>query len=388
MAALLLFLVLLLTLMVPACGNFVSSLHSNFVVNLDFEGETQVQGDDAEEDTHIMSFAGGKQKFKCNLPTGRKSHIGGGNSTDSKKLKAHLMDAKLAAFKGRCWTRRVDYWSYDVCFGKRIKQYRPDAEASFSLGERTGKEPQLNPDGSVTELFAGGTDNRSAVLHYTCGLSGENRIFSIEEPKPLKYEITVTSAAFCDWRGQEGNETRDTHDKPLKVSALLEDLRGECVNVTQGWWTYEYCYPHSLTQFHLANSRREPQHTLGTLNGTTDPTDPGKVNMNMVKLKPSVTSRERRAAPSNHRTLRQFLGGGTVCDETNRARSTTMHFQCPPNWQTQLETRITNIKEGSLCEYEIMVQTPLICGHPKLLPSAPKSKEEAIRCVAQPSDVL
>lgn len=331
-----------------------------------------------------MAFAGGKQKFKCNLPFGRNRNDGGGNSTDSNKFKAHLLEAKMAVFKNRCWTTRKDYWSYDVCFGRKITQYRHDAETKFSLGEYVPKDTKFNPDGSLTERYVGGTDNRSSVLKYVCGVSGDPRSYTLEEPETLQYEIKISSPVFCSWREQEGNLTHDNSGRELKVSALLEDLRGECVNVTQGWWTYEYCYPHSLTQFHLTNSRtRDPLHVLGTLNGTTEPTDPGKVKMNMVRLKPSVTSRERRAAPSNHRTLRQFLGGGTVCDETNRPRTTTMFFQCPPNWQSQPETRITNIKEGSLCEYEIMVHTPAVCGHPKLLPALPKSKEEVIRCVAQ-----
>merc|ERR1712113_584877 len=67
-----------------------------------------------------------------------------------------------------------------------------------------------------------------------------------------------------------------------------------------------------------------------------------------VRLKPSISPRERRAPPSNHYTLQQHLGGGTVCDETSRPRQVKMHFQCPPTWQQRPETRIVSINEASL----------------------------------------
>jgi hypothetical protein len=382
---------LLIPLLGRALGNFVSSLHSNFVVNLDFEGNGDgVEAANPANESKLMAFAGGRQKFKCSLPSSSSRHRpdkGSDPDDDVSKFRAHFRSAKLAPLKGRCWTTRIDYWSYDVCFGRKILQYRPDAETRFSLGEHVPEADVLHPDGHVTESFVGGTDNRSSEIHYVCGNGGEARAFKIEEPQPLRYAITITSAVFCPWREKEGTETRDADGNVLPISALLEDLRENCVNVTQGWWTYEYCFPHSLRQFHVGNGRqRDPEHVLGTINGSGASSDIGKVEMSLVRLKPSISPRERRASPSNHRTLRQFLGGGTVCDETHRPRTTTMHFQCPPNWQSQSETRIVNINEGSLCEYDIMVHTNLLCGHQKLIPALPRGKE-VIQCAAQPREL-
>jgi hypothetical protein len=342
-------------------GNFVSSLHSNFVVNLDFEGsapESQTEDDLAASstDARLMAFAGGRQKFRCTLPSSKRHRPAQGTpeANDVAKFKAHFRNAKLAPLSGRCWTTKKDYWSYEVCFGRKIVQFRQDADAKFSLGE-IASEGELHGDGHISETYAGGTDNRSSVLMYACGDGGDKRDFILEEPAPLKYEILITSPSFCSWREKGGLETRSGADgkgKTMLISALLEDLRGNCVNVTQGWWTYEYCYPHSLRQFHQGNGgQREPEHVLGTVNGSGTPTDFGRVKMELVKLKPSISAKERRAPPSNHGTLKQYLGFGTVCDETNRPRTTTMHFQCPPNWNTQSETRIVNINEASLCEY-------------------------------------
>lgn len=387
---------LLAMLLRPNCGNFVSSLHSHFVVNLDFEGETpstQTGEGDAtvglgggSSDSRIMAFAGGRQKFRCSLPSSsrRTPEVGSPEANDVSKFKAHFRNAKLAPLNGRCWTTKKDYWSYEVCFGRRVMQFRPDTDTRFSLGEHVPDRAELHPDGHISELYAGGADNRSTEVNYACGHAGERRVFTIEEPKPLKYVVTVTSPVFCSWRGKEGMETKDEEGHTYPISSLLEDLRGNCVNVTQGWWTYEYCYPHTLTQFHGGNGgQRDPEHVLGSVKNTAEPTGVGQVRMDMVRLKPSISPRERRAPPSNHRTLRQFLGDGTVCDETSRPRTTTMHFQCPPNWQSQSETRIVSINEPSLCEYDIMVHTNLLCGHQKLIPALPKGKE-VIQCVAQP----
>jgi len=287
----------------------------------------------------------------------------------------------MAPFKGKCWTTRKDYWSYDVCFGRKITQYHE--ETQFSLGDNVPDRSALHPDGHVSEFYEGGTDNRSTTINYVCGEGGEQRSFVIEEPSPLAYIVTMSSPAFCSWHQQDGAVGVDAAGNRHAVSSLLEDLRGQCTNVTQGWWTYEYCYPHSLRQFHQGNSGRDPEHVLGTVNSTDQKTGIGQVPMDLVRLKPSISPRERRAPPSNHRTLRQRLGAGTVCDETGKPRAATMHFQCPPNWQTQHETRIVSINEAQLCEYEIMVHTNLLCGHQKLIPALPKGKE-VIQCTAQP----
>merc|ERR1711920_380563 len=218
-----------------------------------------------------------------------------------------------------------------------------------------------------------------------CGSSeSSSRIFKIEEIRPLYYVVTVSGPAFCSWREKNGTVTRDEEGSVMKVSSLLEELRGSCINVTEGWWTYEYCYPTGLQQFHLGGTsgkKRDPEHTIGTLAGTSAPTGVNKVDMDLVRLKPSISPRERRAPPSNHWTLRQKLGHGTVCDETSRPRQVSMHFQCPPTWQQKSETRIISINEASICEYEMLIHTTLICGHNKFMPTLPRGKQ-LIQCAA------
>jgi len=373
-----------LTLAIPCAGSsFIASLHSNFVVNVDFEGSAQSAnsaGSDVQ-DEQVVAFAGGKKKFSCKLPTSR-NRTSENKVPDDSKFKAYFRNAKLSSYKGRCWKIAQDYWSYDVCFGRKIAQFRPDTDVKFSLGEHLQEADELLPDGGVVEHFAGGTDNRSTVIRYVCGSSeSSRRIFKIEEGPALKYTVTVTGPSFCSWSENKGTQSRDQAGNVLQIASLLEELRGSCVNVTQGWWTYEYCFPHTLRQFHAApnGKKRDPEHALGTVNGTDAPTGIDEVNMTLTKVKPSMAGKDRHAPPATLWALRQFLGGGAVCDETKRPRAAALLFQCPSSWQSHLDTRIASINEGSLCEYEVVMHSALLCGHRRFIPALPRGKE-VIQC--------
>lgn len=367
-------------------SNFLASLHSNYVVNLDFDtsaAESAGASGSQDDDVKIMSFAGGKQQFACRIPgsSNNQSKTADAGTTDAR---AHFMAAKLAPLRGTCASIVIDYWTYDICYGRKIVQHRPDANLRYSLGEHHANSDKLLPSGEVMERYVGGTENRSTDVLYTCGSSEkESRVVKVKEEPPHHYTIEISGAAFCTWKEMDGKEATNSNDgSRMLASSLLEPLRGKCLNTSQGWWTYEYCYPLSLMQFHLDGVKRDPEYTLGTLQGSGQSQLPNRVNMSMLRLKPSMSPRERRAPPSAHLTMSQRLGGGTVCDETDRGRQTTIFFQCPGNWQSRPETQIMSLTESALCEYEVMVQTTLVCGHHKLMPTLPRGKE-VIQCVAK-----
>lgn len=369
-------------------GHFVASLHSNFVVHLDFESEkTNALPVPAAEDLQMMSFAGGQSRFRCRLPSRTGTQAGSRKSPDAPKPQEHFISAKLAPYRGNCWKLQQDYWTYDVCFGRKIAQFRPETDLRYSLGERDPEADRLLPDGGVIEHYIGGTDNRTTAVHYVCGSSElQSRIFTIEEAQPLAYTLRVSGAGFCSWREKDGQETRDKQGNTLKISSLLEPLRSTCLNLTQGWWTYEYCFPRTLRQYHMQvlsdGVKRDPDHLLGQLL-PQEPIQVNQVEMGTVKLKPSISPRERRAPPSNHMTLEQRLSGGSVCDETKRHREALLHFQCPTNWQSRPDHRMVSIREGALCEYEVVVQTVLLCGHQRLIPTMPRGRE-TLQCYVEP----
>mmetsp|Transcript_5388 Transcript_5388/g.13030 ORF Transcript_5388/g.13030 Transcript_5388/m.13030 type:complete len:405 (-) Transcript_5388:70-1284(-) len=376
-------------------GNFASSLHSNFVINLDFESAGQQQSgqwDSAlaqevrDDDTKLMAFAGGQQKFRCHLPSSNaQSSLASGDQADLKKLKAQFKQAKMAALKGRCSMTGAGDWSYELCFGDKLSQFRSDSDGQYEVGFHDPQYDELYGNGTVSEWYLGGVDNRSAEVRYVCGASSpaSSGRFTVEQVTPLSYLITVAAPVFCSWREKEGAETKDESGEVMKVSSVLEGLRGSCVNVTHQWWTYEYCYPDTMRQFHLSSNGRirDPEHVLGTLNGTDAIAEPHKVDMTIVKQKKSSLS-DRRSL-SSPRQLHQRLGGGAICHETGKERATNVYFQCPADWKTAQAAKIVSITEGTLCEYDIMVHTTLLCGHHGFMPALPKGRE-AIRCVAEP----
>jgi len=364
-------------------SDFVASLHSNYVVNLDFDGSESALTDADPQDVKVMSFAGGKRKFRCAMP-GAVNATADASSTQTADAKAQFLAAKLKPLQGTCSSVATDYWTFDICFGRKIVQHRSDADLRFSLGEHHAASDRLLPTGEVRELYLGGTDNRTTEVRYFCGTAEKDtQTIQVTEDPNYYYTINVSGPAFCTWKEKDGTETTAASGKLMKVSALLEPLRGHCLNHSAGWWTYEYCFPTKFVQFHLEGNKRDPQYTLGTMEGSTETTASDRVNMSMIRLKPSMSPRERRAPPSGHLTLQQRFGGGTVCDETNRPRQTVLHFQCPANWQSRPEPQVVSLTESALCEYEVLVHTTLLCGHHKMMPTLPRGKK-TIQCVAQP----
>eukprot|EP00746_Dinoflagellata_sp_MGD_P058577 gnl/MRDRNA2_/MRDRNA2_250630_c0_seq1.p1 gnl/MRDRNA2_/MRDRNA2_250630_c0~~gnl/MRDRNA2_/MRDRNA2_250630_c0_seq1.p1 ORF type:complete len:400 (+),score=62.97 gnl/MRDRNA2_/MRDRNA2_250630_c0_seq1:181-1200(+) len=335
-----------------------------------------------------MAFAGGQRMFDCSLPGTTKTADSEQNTSvlsNSSKHTAYLRDAKMAPLRKKCWKMKKDYWSYEICFNSKLLQYRPDTETRFSLGEHQAELDEMLPDGSLTQYYSGGSDNRSTQLKLVCGKYSEKRL-TIEEPTPLKYIMEVTGPTFCSWRDRNGLETQDGQNNKLVLSSLLEELRGQCLNVTQGWWTYEYCFPHTMRQYHLqpGGKKPDPEHLLGTLNKSSATQRPDEVEVKMVGAKKTSDTGDKRRAVSNHKVLQQIVGDGTVCDETLKARTTTLNFECPHNWQsTASVSRIASITETALCKYDVLIHTNLVCAHRKLLPALPKGKE-AIKCVARP----
>jgi len=370
----------------PAAGNaFFGSLHSNFVVNLDLEPSPPGGGEEAlGGESHVIALAGGKRKFACHLPTGKGQRNSASTGADAAKAQQLLTAAKMAGYHSKCWTwhHNEDYWTYQVCPGEKITQYRPGSDQRFSLGDHIPESDAVRDDGSISEFYLGGTGNRSTEIRYVCGSSeGKKRTFSVEETKPLMYTIIISGPAFCIWKERSGSVATDPAGEEMVVSAFLEQLRNACVNRTEGWWTYEYCFPKGITQFHEDKGKRNPEYSLGHLSSTAEHTV-DRVNMSIVRPKQAHS----RTTPSGHRILQQRLGGGTRCDETLRPRATTMFFQCPLNWQSRPETQIVSIVEASLCEYEVVVETTLVCGHHRLLPHQPKA-EQTIQCNALPGEL-
>lgn len=135
----------------------------------------------------------------------------------------------LEALKNVCAYRIEDWWTYEVCYRKQVKQYHSEGKKmsqQHSLGEyEPGEEDEggginkVHIDTSSVSLPGGGGEQRYVSQHYTngdiCELTGDRRssevrftcdpgsstgdtvITSITEPHSCHYVITVATYRLC-----------------------------------------------------------------------------------------------------------------------------------------------------------------------------------------------
>lgn len=137
-----------------------------------------------------------------------------------------------------CFTKQKDYWTYEVCPFKSVRQYHRQSETQaisieFSLGTYTaiGDEvqhhhvspgsstsPSLHP--SYSQLFEGGSTNRQSKVTFLCNKEPQKTaeaekfneevngntghlLVEISEPKPFHYEFEIRTRLLC----------KDAHEK-------------------------------------------------------------------------------------------------------------------------------------------------------------------------------
>lgn len=120
------------------------------------------------------------------------------------QLQQQLQPVKgISPSSHRCIERTRGYWTFEVCPGAEVRQFHQyvkgvDRHGTLSLGRC--KAALLAPTG--TETFVGGDvcqpseRPREATVSYSCG-GGGNRIISVQEPEPCRYEIAVQLAIVC-----------------------------------------------------------------------------------------------------------------------------------------------------------------------------------------------
>jgi len=130
------------------------------------------------------------------------------------------------------------------------------------------------------------------------------------------------------------------------VAELLEPLRQYCLQLKQGWWTYEYCHGKSLLQYHDEPDKMKPrvEYKLGDFMKSESLVSQHNANTNVN-------------ANQNEGYVSQQLKHGTICDLTGRHRETEVRFAC--NLQTV--EQISLVKEISTCKYLVIINTPRLC---------------------------
>ncbi|CDJ49170.1 ubiquitin carboxyl-terminal hydrolase, putative [Eimeria brunetti] len=333
---------------------------------------------------------------ECKLPTrlSKELHVG------SPELQSYLRAARLRWLLDRCFRFSdvgVKDWRYELCIGRKVTFFKSSTlsgktvgKTLFELGTYASSMDQLWADGTMTQWYTGGTDGRRTEVRFVCG-DAHPRVKGISGPHDGKYRVWLEAPMFCDYRD-------NALDPPL-TEALIRSLEGWCSTfTTDGWWSYEYCHPDSLIEFHKeANGDvTGPMHLLGTLHTTGDAAEmifkrPNPLNPTLRgtdTLPPKANGSPRfkflpveiierpkqlykSPVPVSSKVLSLQLTNGTPCEGTDVQRSTRVLFECPVDFPILATHRIVHIEETSFCTYELLIQTPLVCPHPKLLPPRP-----------------
>ncbi|CDJ34336.1 ubiquitin carboxyl-terminal hydrolase, putative [Eimeria mitis] len=352
--------------------------------------------DEDPENALLAADSAEQETEKCTLPTriSKELHVG------SPELQSYLRAARLRWLLDRCFRFSdvgVRDWRYELCIGRKITLFKSNAlsgktigKSLFELGTYASSMDQLWADGTMTQWYTGGTDGRQTEVRFVCG-DTHPRVKGISGPHGGKYRVWLEAPMFCDYR-------ENAPDPPLTES-LIRSLEGWCSTfTTDGWWSYEYCHPDSLVEFHKEPNGdiTGPKHLLGTLHASGDAAEmifkrpnpanptlrgtdtlPPKMNGSPrfkflpVEIVERPKQFSKNPVPASNKVLALQLTNGTICEGTDIQRSTRVLFECPVDFPILGTHRIVHIEETSFCTYELLIQTPLVCPHPQLLPPRP-----------------
>jgi hypothetical protein len=154
------------------------------------------------------------------------------------------------------------------------------------------------------------------------------------------------------------DEVKENMDE--SPALYLKDMEFEnCFYMNNGWWTYEFCYKKHIKQFHQTQEGlTETVYFLGQYDKKND-------LINTVK--------------DGHYS--EYYNQGTPCDLTKKPRTSEIRYIC-----SNTNARIVSIMEPTVCSYVVIIETPLLCNHPRY--KLPPQKLDKIVCFEKPVPTL
>ena len=285
---------------------------------------------------------------------------------------------------------------YKIVFSEK---YILDIEAESSLA--------LAPSFSATyssataassasaETLRGPSDLSAAKRH---GESGDQETTQVKET--YEYMMLGSAPYLCTLPviSEPKNQTeipRSKEDETKELARatdrgweLLQQLEGQCLYFSSGWWSYSFCHNRQIKQFHALPVGRGQS---GAFTPVEDVSVPSFVlgefpRSNLQKSQDAAQDKTKKdSVPKSDvaraqtrgdmRYMVQKLHGGDICDITGRPRKIEVQFHCHP----QSTDRIGLIKEVSTCAYLMVIYTPRLCNDVAFQPSK-ESEAQQITC--------
>mmetsp|Transcript_9813 Transcript_9813/g.27226 ORF Transcript_9813/g.27226 Transcript_9813/m.27226 type:complete len:596 (+) Transcript_9813:71-1858(+) len=173
-------------------------------------------------------------------------------------------------------------------------------------------------------------------------------------------------------------EKKSKEEWVKEMDKLLKPLEGLCGQVHKGWWSYEWCYKESITQFHVEISKMTSTVQVQDITSLGDFDSRTVVDLEHPDEDDEVTDNFlAQNRPELARVNDKYLHG-TICPGTKKERESAVRLVCCSKATVQrrkglvhrdnvhVQTDIMSIYEveeskNAICSYNITVCTPLLC---------------------------
>ncbi|RKP07574.1 hypothetical protein THASP1DRAFT_30609 [Thamnocephalis sphaerospora] len=187
----------------------------------------------------------------------------------------------------------------------------------------------------------------------------------------------VGKAAEASKRSEEELE----EERVKNATLLLEPMKKKsCIYSHQEWWSYEFCYGKSFTQYHepIDDTDKGVAYTLGRYHYRVPMIRDEEPQDERAAAQQHKGNRDGRTVldvSGERRHLLQHWAGGSICDLTGQPRSTQVQYVCSQSGSE----KIAYIEEPSICRYTIVVHTPRLCTDP-VFAGPKRSETDRISC--------
>jgi len=217
-----------------------------------------------------------------------------------KEKRVNKLSTIKAYLKSSCAVLPAQYWNYEWCFRKEIKQFHlePPIEddqqvrrsPEWSLGKFTHsdikRESSSNSDSNsiiedndkadpiikVIDYFEDGQhcdetgEGRKSEVHIQCcdsltdpdGAHNQNGpkayLSDVTEPALCYYKFTVCTKLLCTKKDYEA------HKKNVTLVDVMNELLSSCMVRQEDWWTYELCFNSGIKQFHVMTETQRQEN--------------------------------------------------------------------------------------------------------------------------------
>lgn len=196
--------------------------------------------------------------------------------------------------------------------------------------------------------------------------------------------MTVVSSHQEQYKCYLPNVKRNSHSdvkyEGPSVVDLLEPLlfaKLPCSFRIESYWSYEVCHGRYVRQYHEAREGKTVRVQEFNL-GKWDPPQMLHVLNELKKKEPTENTQipTKKIDGYNLPYIEVTMGNGTLCElNDNKPRQTTIFYVCYVHGRNE----IFSFKESSICTYEVIVLTPLLCAHPKY--KSYETGENNIHCI-------